>query len=256
MAKPGADSARLEWPPGLRHSVPAAQAQTRLGDTLINYTVKRSRRRRRISLTIDEQGLRVGAPWRASDRAIDALLHTHASWVLRKLAEWQARRPPSRLWQDGDTLMLQGQVLRLALATGPQEIQLHHDCMVVSPGQPGGADAIRATIIDWLRQQALQCFRTRVGHFHPLLGVAEPEIRLSNARTRWGSCHVNGHIRLNWRLIQFPLHLVDYVVVHELAHLVEMNHSPRFWQAVARLIPDYGARRSEIRTEGHRYLLI
>ncbi len=256
MAQPGPDSAGLELPLGLRRSVLIAQAQTLLGDTLIHYTVKRSRRRRRISLTVDEQGLRVGAPWRASDHAIDDLLRKHASWILKKLAEWHARRPPPRHWQDGDTLMLQGQALRLTLASGLQDIQLHHDRMVVSPGQAGSADAIRTTVTDWLRRQALQCFRERVAHFHPLLEVAEPEIRLSNARTRWGSCHVNGRIRLNWRLIQFPLRLVDYVVVHELAHLVEMNHSPRFWDAVARLIPDYGARRSEIRTEGHRYLLV
>lgn len=252
MAKPGPENASL----GLHSSVLIARAQTRLGDTLIDYTVKRSRRRRRIALTIDEQGLHVGAPLRASDHAIDALLRQHASWVLRKLAEWQARRPPPRHWQDGDMLMLQGKPLRLTLASGQHGIRLHHDQMVVSTGQASGSDTIRATVTDWLRQQALQCFRERVTHFHSFLKVTEPEIRLSNARTRWGSCHVNGRIRLNWRLIQLPLRLVDYVVVHELAHLVEMNHSPRFWEAVASLIPDYGACRSEIRTEGHRYLLV
>ncbi|MDP2241933.1 MAG: SprT family zinc-dependent metalloprotease [Burkholderiales bacterium] len=229
---------------------------TTLGDTLIDYTVKRSRRRRRISLTVDEQGLRVGAPLLASDHAIAAMLRQHASWVLGKLAEWQARRPPPRHWCDGDTLMLQGRVLRLAFETGPQYIQLHHDRIAVSPGLAGNADGIRATVTGWLRRQAMACFYERVAHFHPLLGVAAPLIRLSNARTRWGSCHIYGRIRLNWRLIQLPQHLIDYVVVHELAHLVEMNHSPRFWEAVARLIPDYGARRSEIRTEGHRYLLV
>lgn len=233
-----------------------AQAQTRLGDTLINYRVKRSSRRRRISLTVDEQGLRVGAPLQASDRAIDAMLRQHTAWVLGKLAEWQTRRPPPRHWCDGDTLMLQGQALRLTFASGPLDIQLRHDRIMVSPGLAGNADAIRATVTGWLRQQALRCFGERVAHFHPLLEVAAPQIRLSNARTRWGSCHVNGRIRLNWRLIQLPVHLVDYVVVHELAHLVEMNHSPRFWAAVARQIPDYRACRSEIRTEGHRYLLV
>jgi len=250
MSKPDPDSA------GLQRSGLFAQSQTRLGDMLINYTVRRSRRRRRIALTIDEQGLHVGAPLRASDHAIDALLRQHAAWVLRKLAEWQARRPQPRHWQDGDTLMLQGRALQLTLMSGPRDIQLCHDRMVVGTGQSSDTDAIRAAVTGWLRQQALQCFRGRVAHFHPQLQVAEPEIRLSNARTRWGSCHVNGRIRLNWRLIQLPLHLVDYVVVHELAHLVEMNHSPRFWETVARLIPDYVACRTEIRSEGHRYLLV
>jgi predicted metal-dependent hydrolase len=254
MAK-APDNARLDRSPGSHRSVLTLQAQTRLGDTLIDYTVMRSRRRRRLALTVDERGLRVGAPWQASDRAIAAMLREHASWVLRKLAEWQARRPPPRHWQDGDTLMLQGKLLRLTLAPGPQDIQLHHDRMIISLGEES-ADAIRAAVTEWLRQRAMQCFRERVAHFHPLLEITEPQIRLSNARTRWGSCHVNGRIRLNWRLIQLPLHLVDYVVAHELAHLVEMNHSRRFWATVARLVPDYGVRRSEIRTEGHRYLLV
>lgn len=242
--------------PQERRSALTAQAQTCLGNTPINYTVTRSSRRRRITLTVDERGLRVGAPKRAGDRAIDAMLREHASWVLRKLAEWQARRPQPSLWQDGDKLMLQGQALRLTFAAGTRDIQLDHEQMVINSSLAGSPDDIRALVTGWLRQRALQCFRDRVAHYYPLLEVAEPEVRLSNARTRWGSCHVNGRIRLNWRLIQLPLHLLDYVVVHELAHLVEMNHSPRFWQTVARQVPDYRARRTEIRTEGHRYLLV
>ena len=87
------------------------------------------------------------------------------------------------------------------------------------------------------------------------LAVAPPTLRLSNARTRWGSCHASGRILLNWRLIQMPARLIDYVVVHELAHLREMNHSPRFWAVVAREIPDHTARRHEIRRDAHRYIV-
>ena len=116
-------------------------------------------------------------------------------------------------------------------------------------------DDIAQAVTAWLRDAALACFRTRVAHYVPQLCVTAPEIRLSEARTRWGSCHPAGRVLLNWRLIQMPLRLVDYVVVHELAHLREMNHSPRFWRTVAGIIPDYAARRTEIRLEGHRYLL-
>ena len=82
-----------------------------------------------------------------------------------------------------------------------------------------------------------------------------PLIQLSNARTRWGTCHPHGRVHLNWRLIHMPQHLIDYVVVHELAHLREMNHSPRFWAVVGSVIPDYTARRREMRRESHRYLV-
>ena len=252
MATP--ETAQLELPLLLRKTAMPSQAHISLGGKLVSYTVKRSRRRS-IALTIDEHGLRVGAPGQASQRAIEAMLRKHDAWVLRKLTEWQQRLPPPRHWQDGESLMLLGQPLRLTLVPGQQEVRVDGNRFIADSNWAQNADNMKRQITDWLQQQALGCFRERIAHFHPLLKVPEPQVRLSNARTRWGSCHANGRIRLNWRLIQMPLCLVDYVVVHELAHLVEMNHSPRFWTIVARLVPDYKARRAEIRTEGHRYLM-
>ena len=244
----------IQLPLPLQHAVMTSQAHILLGGKLVSYTVKRSRRRS-IALTIDEHGLRVRAPGQASQRAIEAMLRKHDAWVLGKLAEWQQRRPPPRNWQEGETLMLLGQPLRLTLLPGQREVSVDGDRCIADSDWARNADKMKKQVTDWLRQQALRCFHERIAHFHPLLEVPVPQIRLSDARTRWGSCHAEGRIRLNWRLIQMPLRLVDYVVVHELAHLVEMNHSPRFWAIVARLVPDYKARRAEIRTGGHRYLL-
>jgi predicted metal-dependent hydrolase len=252
MARP--ETARLELPLPFRQTVTTSPAQICLGGKLVSYTVKRSRRRS-IALTIDEHGLRVGAPGRAGQREIEAMLRKHDAWVLRKLAEWQQRQPPPRHWQDGETLMLLGQPLRLTLVPDQREVCADGNRFIADSNWARDADKMKKQVTGWLRQQALGCFRERVAHFHPLLKVPEPQVRLSNARTRWGSCHADGRIRLNWRLIQMPLCLIDYVVVHELAHLLQMNHSPRFWTIVAGLVPDYKARRAEIRTGGHRYLL-
>jgi len=252
MATP--ETVQLDLPLQLRQTAMPSQAHICLGGKLVSYTVRRSRRRS-IALTIDEHGLRVGAPGQASQRAIEAMLRKHDAWVLRKLAEWQQRRPPPRHWQDGETLMLLGQPLRLTLVPDQQEVRVDGNRFIADSNCVRDADKMKKQVTDWLRQQALRCFRERIAHCHPLLEVPEPQVRLSDSTTRWGSCHAGGRIRLNWRLIQMPLCLVDYVVVHELAHLVEMNHSPRFWVIVARLVPDYKARRAEIRTEGHRYLL-
>ena len=89
----------------------------------------------------------------------------------------------------------------------------------------------------WYRNEALQVFRECVEHFAPLLQVSPQEIKLTAARTQWGNCTVHGVVRLNWQLVKMPLHLIDYVVVHELAHLVEMNHSPAFWRVVESACP-------------------
>lgn len=248
------DTAGLEMPPALRDGVMPPH-RIDLGGTCVTYAVKRRRRRGAITLTIDENGLRIGAPWRASHDAIETLLRQHAAWILKKLAEWQLRRAPPLHWRDGESLMLLGEPLRLTLLADRQPISADRGRLVVG-NTLATPQAVAQAVTGWLRQQALSCFRQRIAHFHPLIGVAAPEVHLSNARSRWGSCHSNGRIRLNWRLIQMPMRLVDYVVAHELAHLREMNHSPRFWQTVAHMVPDHAARRTEMRIGGHRYLLV
>ena len=251
----GSGVIQLELPLEFRRTEIVSHAHLCLGDKVISYTIKRSRRRGSITLTIDEQGLRVGAPWPAGQRAIENQVRRHGAWVLRKIAEWQERRAPPRRWQDGETLMLLGEPLRLTLAPAPRTAGRDGDRLLVGASAHRPPDEIAKQVIAWLRDRALECFHARATHYRPLLAVPAPEIRLSNARTRWGSCHGNGRVSLNWRLIQVPLALVDYVIVHELAHLREMNHSPRFWQTVGRVIPDYTARKREIRTGAHRYLL-
>ena len=91
---------------------------------------------------------------------------------------------------------------------------------------------IEEIVMEWYRDQALTCFSERIAFYADKLGVARPQLRLSRAKTLWGSCNSRGVVHLHWRLIQMPLNLVDYVVAHELSHLIEMNHSPAFWQTV------------------------
>ena len=99
----------------------------------------------------------------------------------------------------------------------------------------------------WLMRQAKRVFQERLDHFAPLLGVQWNKLALSNAGTRWGSARVDGSIRLNWRLIHLRLSVLDYVVAHELAHLREMNHSPRFWDVVRSVLPDFEQARGSLK---------
>jgi predicted metal-dependent hydrolase len=99
----------------------------------------------------------------------------------------------------------------------------------------------------WLMRQAKRVFAERLDHFAPQLGVEYSRLRLSSAGTRWGSASVDGTIRLNWRLIHLKLDMLDYVVVHELSHLHHMDHSPQFWDVVARVMPDHALRRRALK---------
>ncbi|HEY9445502.1 MAG TPA: SprT family zinc-dependent metalloprotease [Burkholderiales bacterium] len=241
---------QLPLPLPFREREFVAPARAVINGRLVTYTIKRSSRRRTISLRIDEAGLRVGAPIAATQRAIENALQTHGAWILGKLAEWSGRRPPVRQWTDGALLMLHGEPLALRCTADMAWAEVRGDVML-APARDTERGVIAA-----LRDAALDCYRGRVAHYCDALGVEHPDVRLSNARTRWGSCHIEGRIRLNWRMIQMPMRLIDYVVAHEVAHLREMNHSARFWAIVGRLIPDYITRRKEIRTEGHRYLVV
>lgn len=232
----------------------ASRHRIMLGGAWIDYTLKRSRCRRRITLTIDEDGLRVGAPWRATQPRIETLLDSHARWIARKLAEWQARRPPPFIWQAGATVMALGEPLTLAIDPARNVTQRDGSrlCIGALHDDP---DTLGQRVVAWLRGTAQDWFEERAAHYAGVLDVRAPTIRLSNARTRWGTCHPDGRVHLNWRLIQTPPPLIDYVVVHELAHLREPNHSPRFWRWVATVLPDYQERRQTLRRDSHRYLL-
>lgn len=252
MAAP--KSPLLQW---FRPAAPAHAVSSHriiLEGAHVDYLLKRSPRRRSITLTIDENGLRVGAPWRASQSRIEALLLSHARWITRKLAEWQSRRPPPFTWQAGATVMALGEPLTLAIDTGSRITARYDGELRVGAGTDD-PDILGRHVVAWLRDTAQDWFERRAIHFAQVLDVRTPSILLSNARTRWGTCHPDGRVHLNWRLIQAPAHLIDYVVVHELAHLREPNHSPRFWNWVACVLPDYKERRLSLRRDCHRYLL-
>jgi predicted metal-dependent hydrolase len=119
----------------------------------------------------------------------------------------------------------------------------------VSLPHTASPEQIRDMVQAWLMRQARQIFQQRLDHFAPLLGVQWKKLALSNAGTRWGSARIDGSIRLNWRLVHFRMSVLDYVVAHELSHLRVMDHSPRFWETVRTVVPDYAALRQQLKSE-------
>jgi len=214
-----------------------------LGDRIVPYLLRRGTRRT-IGLSIDHRGLRVGAPRRTSLTEIEALIHRHAAWVVDKLDEWRTRRRPEPVTvANGLRIPFFGGELEIRLAIGANRAVWGTGTLTLclKAGTAAGPQLERA-----LRERAREHFAARLQHHAPLLGVEVPPLALSSARTRWGSCSRTSGIRLNWRLIHFPEAIIDYVVIHELAHLRHMNHGPRFWALVATLCPDYRDARVEL----------
>jgi predicted metal-dependent hydrolase len=218
----------------------------------ISYTLKRSGYRRSISLRIDDRGLTVNAPLRASEKWLHSVLQDKAAWVVKQLDSWESRKAVPIFWAEGARIPFRGEEFLLTLTPRSRGAvpQLHGEVLHVPVGVEAEAAQIEKAVTLWYRDEALRVFGECVAHFAPLLQVSPREIKLTSARTQWGNCTVQGVVRLNWQLVKMPLHLIDYVVVHELAHLVEMNHSPAFWRVVESVCPDYKQCRTELRGYG------
>jgi len=229
----------------------------RLRDRDVAYLLKRSQQRRSIMLSVDEHGLTVSAPWRSSERRIVGVIRDAEEWVLKKLDVWSAFPARNQSWIQGDKVRYLGRDLSLhlttdtvaTLATLQDGGRLH-----ISLADPAQKDSVKTAVVKWYRRHAQSNFPDRIGEFAPRLDVPAPRLYLSNARTRWGSCNAQREVRLNWRLIQAAQSTIDYVVVHELAHLIEMNHSPRFWKLVASVCPHYREACAELNRMGLYYM--
>ena len=211
----------------------------RLAGREVEYRFVR-RRRRTLGITVDADGLKVSAPLRAPWRDIEGFVREKEHWILAKLDEWSVAPKPLRLrGTSGERLPLFGEMVELRLRKGP----------VMRDGNQLGFDSM-PNLVRWLKAAALKALTPRAAHFAALLGQPAPRVALSNARTQWGVCTEGGAIRLSWRLVHIDPALADYVVAHETAHLVEMNHSRRFWTLVARLYPGWPQAREHLELAG------
>ena len=222
-----------------------------LSDRIVPYTIKRSPRRR-LSLTIDHRGLRVLGPMNLSLRQSESLILMHEPWILQKLDEWRPERL-NRGWSinGASPLPIFGvphSVRTLEHTARNPRIEQLNNSLILHTKEPLNTERNHKALVQWLRHEALSYFESRINEFASRMQVRASALSLSQARTRWGSCTSNGHIRLNWRLVHLPQDLVDYVIVHELAHLKEMNHSPRFWDVVATVCPDHKTARKALRS--------
>ena len=228
------------------------QRNVHLSGKEVSYTLKRSGYRRSIGLRIDDRGLTVNAPLRASEKWLHSVLQEKADWVVKQLDKWQSRKAPPIFWAEGASIPFRGEqfILTLIPRTRGAKPSLHGEVLHVPVGLEADPADIEKAVTQWYREEALRVFMECAEYFAPMLQVAPSAIKLSSAVTQWGSCNVRGVVHLNWQLVKMPLHLIDYVVVHELAHLKEMNHSPAFWQVVESACPDYKQCRAELHGYG------
>ncbi len=222
-----------------------------LPDGPLAYRLRRSARRRTLALRVTEGAeVVVNAPLRLGRDEIERFIHRHLTWLHERRHEARTR---SFVWQDGARLPYLGGelILRLLPRSGRPAVRVEADTLVCACAP----EALETVILTWYRRCARDALAARLEHHAARIGRAVPPLRLSNARTRWGSLSARGVVSLNWRLLKAPLEVVDYVICHELAHFRQRNHSPAFWREVESLCPDWQGLRRRLKEAGKGYFL-
>lgn len=242
---------------------PRANRKLHLKQVEVAYLFQKARRRT-IGFSVGADGLVVRAPQWISMADVDSALQIKGDWILRKLASSQDRelrqQQGALQWVDRAMIPYLGQPVRLWLdpthSGAAQWVPLDSAdaegaVALLRVGLPKAAEAsqVRDAVQAWLMRQAKENFIACLDKFAAPLGVRWNKLTLTTAGTRWGSARIDGAIRLNWRLIHFRQPIIDYVVAHELSHLRVMDHSPKFWDTVRTVVPDYADMRRALRED-------
>lgn len=216
---------------------------------LVDQLIRSNRKTISIQIQRDGQVL-VRAPLRAPEHLIRAFVESKRDWINeKKLLAAQSTVQPARKFAQGETFLLLGKPLPLRVVTGQTvALSLQESGLCLSSRALPRAQAVFEA---WYKAQAARVFAERAQFFAARHGFRYEKLRITSARTRWGSCSSRGVLSFTWRLVMAPLDVLDYVVIHELAHLKVKNHSAVFWAEVARLMPDYKSRRDWLKKNGH-----
>ena len=195
-------------------------------------------KRRTIAILVERGGrVTVRAPLRAPEALIRQFVESKSGWIAEKkaLAALQAPKTATE-FKGGEKIPFLGQDYLLRVVEGPKAALRFENGFLLTPK----ALPLAATLLErWFKAAARKTLQERVDFYAAMFGLAYEKVRISSAQTRWGSCSSRGTLSFTWRLVMAPLDVVDYVVIHELAHLKVPNHSAEFWATVAGMMPGY-----------------
>ncbi|MCL6631321.1 MAG: M48 family metallopeptidase [Alicyclobacillus herbarius] len=243
---------------------------------IIPYDIERRSGRKTVSLYVDaNRGVYVRAPFGIPDEQLQEIVLRKANWIIRKLDEVRARQAavPKHRFVDGETFWYLGQAYPLVVHTetgldqprltwDTQKFQLsiprcfREENLVPTGRKPEDhpdaqvEETYRRLFRAWYLARGQAVVQTRLQRYGSVYGYPR-RVLFKEQKTRWGSCAADGTIRLNWHILMAPMAILDYLLVHELAHLKHPNHSKHFWAAVAKTIPDYLERRRWLKEHGH-----
>jgi hypothetical protein len=230
----------------------ALPPRLRIGD--LDFAVRASEQRRTVGITVDRDGsLLLHAPAGASQDALTAWARSKRGWVFRKLAEKHLLLPasPDKDFVTGEGFDYLGRHYRLQLTDDPAgaRVKLERGRLRMSraAAETGGAET---AMVRWYRQRALAWLPRRISPWAERMSLRPGDLDVRDLGYRWGSLGKNDRLNIHWAAMQLPVSLLDYVIVHELAHIGQPRHTPAFWAVVQRAVPDYDQRRTRLAATG------
>ncbi|KAB3527276.1 M48 family metallopeptidase [Alkaliphilus serpentinus] len=188
------------------------------------------------------------------DRIID-MVKTKSKWMIKKLQELQKIQDKivEKRLVDGEDFLYLGKTYSLQIIVGETvkkpriELSNHKLLIHTNTKEP---DAIKNILKSWYKEMAKEKILERIQYYQPYFMVQPQEVKIKDQQKRWGSCSSSGVLLFNWKLIMAPITILDYVVIHEMCHLIHMNHSKDYWGLVKKILPDYEYRKEWLKMEG------
>lgn len=206
-------------------------------------------KRKTLSLEVLPNGnLQLKVPRKLSQSELENIIHKHRRWIQKRKLNFKENNYTPKNFNEGEEIILLGQKFTLKFQNGVKYPKIEEHSIIID--NTFYSD-LKSFFVYWYRNFALDFFKKRAAIYSQKMGLKYNAIKVSNAQTRWGSCSSLGNINLSWRLIMADIKVIDYVVIHELAHLAQPNHSPKFWAIVEKIQPEYKTHRKWLKEKGH-----
>ena len=218
--------------------------------------VIRTDRKRSASIYLDGERIKVRVPKSLSDSRVRDLIEKKSPWIKRKLKEAELAAPPKhKEFVSGETFSYLGRNYRLKVLSGDtSSLKLRGGYLEASTSGSSKTreEEVKSLLLGWYRKHAQERLEEKTHRYAKILQVEPNCVSVKDYKSRWGSCSTTGDISYNWRIVMAPHRIVDYVVVHELCHLLEHNHSAIYWRHVERIIPDFQECREWLKRNSER----
>lgn len=221
----------------------------------IFYELIRSKRKTVRLRLMNQDLLEINAPLKISIDDLEKIIRQKENWLNKRIESLKElpTKTSKRFYQQGEEFLYQGRQveLRLHIKSQWKSYQVFEESGTLSVWGPNSEPVeVEKALMEWFRKSAKKIIGTSLEEWSQRLEIPYQKFDIGNGRCLWGSCHQNGTVRINWRAIFISPDILDYLLVHELCHLREMNHSSRFWTEVESILPDYKMRRKRLRELG------